>query len=119
MFPILFQLRRIAVSSQATSPGYGSPLGVPPFMGFLPPFPPMDYRLVGVTRDSFGVALAGCTLSLFRTIDNVLVNQAVSDGGGNYLFTNCSPGLAYYIVAYLAGSPDVAGTTVNTLFAAA
>lgn len=87
-------------------------------MGFLPPFPPADYRVVGVTRDSFGNVLPGCTVRLFKTSGDVKVAQTVSDGSGNYIFTNCAPGTAYYIVAYLAGSPDVAGTSVNTLFAA-
>jgi hypothetical protein len=38
-----------------------------------------------------------------------------SDGSGNYAFPNVTPQDAYYVVAYLAGSPDVSGTTLNTI----
>ena len=38
----------------------------------------------------------------------------VSDGGGNYSLS-VTPSNPQYCVAYLAGFPDVAGTTVNTL----
>lgn len=79
------------------------------------PSPGKLFAIAGVTKDSTGVALAACTVTLFRTGSNVQVDQVVSDGSGNYSFPNVSPGSSYYVVAYKAGAPDVAGTTVNTL----
>ncbi len=71
----------------------------------------------GVTRDSAGNALANCTVELFYTSTNALAATTQSDASGNYSFSIGSS-LACYIVAYLAGAPDVSGTTVNTLVAA-
>jgi hypothetical protein len=70
-------------------------------------------RIVGVSRDATGLALAGCTVHVFRTADDVLVASAVSDGSGNWTVYPNQRG-PYYFVEYLAGSPDVFGTTPNT-----
>ena|SRR6266704_3044924 len=75
------------------------------------------YKISGVTRDSLGNALGNCTVQLFYTATNILAAQTQSDASGNYAFS-IGPSQACYIVAYLPGSPDVAGTTVNTLVAA-
>jgi hypothetical protein len=74
-----------------------------------------QYVLAGVTKNSAGATLGGCTVRLFRTSDNLLMASTTSDGSGNYSFNVGDGTTAYYAVAYLAGSPDVAGTTVNTL----
>jgi len=74
-----------------------------------------NLRIVGVTRDSGGVALPAATVRLFRTIDNVFILTTTSDGSGNYTFDGVQQGFTYYVVAYLAGAPDTAGTTLNTL----
>jgi len=69
-----------------------------------------------VTRDAACTPLPFCTVHLFRTSDDVEVAQQVSDAAGNFDFTLFDDGtVQYYIVAYLAGAPDVAGTTLNTL----
>jgi hypothetical protein len=73
------------------------------------------YTVSGVTRDSVGNPLGSCTVHLFRSKDDTLVDQQVSDASGNYTFITANPADTYYVVAYLAGSPDVAGTSVNTL----
>lgn len=73
------------------------------------------FLLTGVTKNSAGAALGGCTVHLFRTSDNALIGATTSDGSGNYSFIVPNGVTSYYVVAYLAGSPDVAGTTVNTL----
>ena len=70
--------------------------------------------IVGVTRDSAGAPLGNCSVDLLRTVDDVRVAIAQSDTAGNFRFDVLSPG-PYYLVAYLAGAPDVAGTSVNTL----
>jgi hypothetical protein len=71
----------------------------------------------GVTKDSSGAALAGCTVRLFNTATNVLEQTAVSDASGNFSFV-VDPTQAYYVVSYKAGVPDVTGATVNTLVGA-
>lgn len=72
------------------------------------------WRIVGQTRDSAGAVLANCTVTLFRTYDDMPQKVTVSDADGNYSFP-VSPGSTYYCVAYKAGSPDVTGATVDTL----
>ena len=73
--------------------------------------------LAGISRDSTGAALGLCAIDLFASSD-LVVASTISDAAGNYSFVNPGTG-PFYIVAYKAGSPDVAGTTVNTLLPAA
>ena len=70
--------------------------------------------IAGVTKDSSGAALGGCTVNLFLTSTNQIVATVISDADGNYSFSVASSN-PYYAVSYKAGSPDVAGTTLNTL----
>lgn len=75
-----------------------------------------NFGVSGVTKDSTGAVLGNCTVKLFQTADDVMVAQTVSDASGNYtVMLGYSSFLFYYLVVYKAGSPDVAGTTVNTL----
>lgn len=71
-------------------------------------------KITGVTMDSTGAALGSCVVQLFRSSNDLLIEESTSDGSGNYSFTLPIAG-PFYIVAYKAGAPDVAGTTVNTL----
>ncbi len=72
----------------------------------------------GVTKDSTSTPLGSCTLHLFLTSDDSKIATTTSDGGGNYILTFSSLITGpFYIVAYKVGSPDVAGTTLNTLVA--
>lgn len=69
----------------------------------------------GITKDSTSTPLPFCTVQLFNTNDDTYIGEVTSDSVGAYSFTldgNVNP---KYAVAYLVGSPDVAGTTVNTL----
>jgi len=69
----------------------------------------------GITKDSAGVPLPFCAVHIFNTYNDTFIGEVVSNSLGEYEFTldgNVNP---KYCVAYLAGSPDVAGTTVNTL----
>lgn len=75
--------------------------------------PDVIQKITGVTRDSTGVALGNCVVQLFRTVNDVLVVETTSDANGNFAIT--AGGDGFYIVAYKVGSPDVAGTTLNTL----
>lgn len=99
-----------------TNMGAGWKLGMGPLEPRMhPPSPPTYLRIFGVTKDGTGTPLAGCTVHLLRTLDDTLADVVVSDGSGSYEFRSASLSTAYYIVAYLPGSPDRAGTTVNSL----
>lgn len=88
--------------------------GVGPSLWGALPLPAPTLRITGVTRDSTGATLASCVVQLFSTVNDRIVNETTSDGSGNYTFI-VGGSLTYYIVAYKAGAPDVAGTTANTL----
>jgi hypothetical protein len=103
----------------------GSGLGVPetPMPGQIVDFgrspvvpTPPNKVLSGVTRDASSNPLGFCTVKLFNTATDVLSQQTTSDASGNYSFV-CDGTQTWYIVTYLAGSPDLAGTTINTLTA--
>jgi len=72
------------------------------------------YKISGVTRDAAGNAVGNCIVDLFYTRDDVKAATVQSDDSGNFTFL-IGPNLQCYAVAYLAGSPDVFGTTINTL----
>lgn len=72
-------------------------------------------NVAGVTQDSTGAPLGSCIVQLFRTVDDALIAETISDASGHYSFPVQNDDALYYVVAYKAGGPDVAGTTVNTL----
>src|SRR4051812_39653099 len=76
-----------------------------------------NFQIVGTTLDAAGAPLAGCTVRLFRTGDDSLVATTSSDGAGAFQFVLSGNAGTFYVSAYKGGSPDVAGTTVNTLIA--
>ena len=70
----------------------------------------------GSCVDSGGTAVANAIVQGFRTSDDAYVGQDVTRLDGTYtLATDTAAGTQHYLVAYKPGSPDVAGTTVNTL----
>jgi len=79
-----------------------------------PQFSTSSLYITGVTRNSAGAALGGVTVDMFVSATDMFVTTTVSDGSGNYSIQVLVSG-PFYLVAYKAGSPDVAGTTVNTL----
>ena len=76
--------------------------------------PAQVFTIAGVTRNSAGAALGTCDVHLFRTDNDSEAAQLTSDANGVYSVASSSQ-ITHYAVAYKAGSPDVAGTTVNTL----
>lgn len=78
----------------------------------------IEVAISGITRNSGGAVLPNCAVHLFRTVDDLEIDQTTSDAVGYYEFRSAIPVERYYAVAYLAGAPDVAGTTVNTLVGA-
>lgn len=78
------------------------------------------FAFVGVTRDGTGAALGNCTVRSIRQRDIATngieseVSETVSDGSGNYtLYVGGND--PHQLVAYLAGSPDRAGVSANTV----
>ena len=70
----------------------------------------------GLAVDTSDAPLSGVNLQAFRTSDDAFAGYEVqSRTDGSYDLATNFPGVNHYIVAYLAGSPDRAGTTVNTL----
>lgn len=80
---------------------------------FRPPSKLTNFVVTGVTRDSNGQALGNCSLDLFDTGTDTLQARTTSDAFGNYTFQIGQNAGFFYVVAYKAGSPDVAGTSVN------
>lgn len=74
-----------------------------------------QWLISGVTKDGSGVALPGCTVVVYTTVDDMPRGSTVSDSSGNYSISVDGNAQTRYCVAYLAGSPDRAGTTVDTL----
>lgn len=70
--------------------------------------------ITGVTKDSSGNPLGGVTVQLFNSATGALVDTAISDSVGNYRLGDPN-NVNSFVVAYEAGSPDVAGTTKNNL----
>ena len=84
--------------------------------GILTPWHGITQRwgISGVTRDVNGTPIGNVICRLFLTSDNTLQDTATSDANGN--FSIYTPSTAsHYIVAYKTGTPDIEGTTVNTL----
>jgi len=71
-------------------------------------------EIVGVTRTSTGTVLASCSIDLFETGSDLVKASTVSAADGSFTISNPGTG-PFYLVAYKTGSPDVAGTTVNTV----
>jgi hypothetical protein len=70
----------------------------------------------GITKDSTGAILGSCVVELYNTRTDLPLEKVTSDAStGAYSFSSVGGGQTYYVVAYKAGAPDVAGTTVNTL----
>lgn len=70
----------------------------------------------GITKDSVGATVANAIVQGFVTSTDAYVGEVTSGEDGTYtLGTETIPGVQHYLVAYKAGSPDIAGTTVNTL----
>lgn len=77
------------------------------------------WALTGVTRDSTGAALGNCAVVVMETgrinVGGAAVDaMTTSDGSGNYSVELPNNG-AHSAFAYLVGSPNRAGVTLNTI----
>lgn len=96
-----------------TTPGLGHAFSQ--IQRFYVPFKqPARYPITGITRDSTGAALGNCTVEALETGTDLKIAMTVSNANGLYSL-DVEGDRSYYLVAYKAGSPDVSGTTVNTL----
>lgn len=75
---------------------------------------PPRYRIIGIVRDINLNPVSGVTVDLYETVTHLFRGSVISNAGGNYAF-EVTGGLAFRVDAYLPGSPDVFGTTLNTL----
>ena len=73
------------------------------------------FGVTGITRDQYGSILGGVTVKLFRTGNDEKLDQTVSDAAGLYLLNTPYYPETHYLLFYKAGSPDVFGSSVNTL----
>lgn len=109
-------------------PGTRSVYGLPAVANSLPSvrgfadgesgglFPPV-VQIAGVSRDSTGAILGGCTCTLFRVdgTDFIQEQRTISDPTtGAYVF-NVSPTAVYRVTFDLAGAPIRAGITLKSL----
>lgn len=91
-----------------------SPDGSPPPMWHL------ENRILtvsGTVVNGAGTVVSGATVKLFRADNDQKIAQTTSGADGTFVFWPMNNGVTYYVVAYLAGSPDIEGTTINTLIA--
>ena len=74
-----------------------------------------SYFISGQTIDANGVALPNVALDLYLSSNDLHISSAISDSQGYYQLPTPFTGVNHYVMAYLAGSPDVVGASVNTL----
>lgn len=98
-------------------PKYSQQRTVPGVIHALAPLPARIAMISGVTYSAVGVILGGCVVELYETATDLPLFKTTSDATtGAFTFTCARYAPAtHYMVAYKAGSPDVAGTTINTL----
>jgi hypothetical protein len=73
------------------------------------------YFIKGQVLNASAVPQTGVIVRGFRTSDNAYIGATTSDVNGNYMLPTPYSGVSHFIVAYEAGAPDIAGTTVNNL----
>jgi hypothetical protein len=72
--------------------------------------------LRGTCKDSGGTPVANAIVQAFVTATDAFAGEVQGNTDGTYtLGVEQGKSTAHYLVAYKAGSPDTAGTTVNTL----
>jgi len=92
------------------------PLEISPWI-FAPPVPGgANGRLGfnGFTRDASGGIIPGVTVKCMLTATDVKQSETVSDATGAFVVSTSEAG-GHYLLFYKTGTPDLSGTTVNTL----
>ena len=70
---------------------------------------------IGTTRDANGTLIGGVTCSLFHTSDRLWIMDTVSAADGSFFLQSPFAGDQHFIVFYKAGTPEIFGTTKQTL----
>lgn len=77
------------------------------------------FGIFGIVRDAYGTPVGGAIVKLFRTTGDLYkdekVDEGISDPLGNYFVSTPFYPDAHYIVVYKQGSPDIFGSSPNTL----
>lgn len=73
------------------------------------------WYLRGTCVDEIGNPLGGATVQAFVTAGDIFAGEIACDDRGVYEVPTPWSGSPHYLVAYYPGSPDKAGTSVNTL----
>lgn len=107
MAAIVFRL------SEARNKSSNMRLGQGPSWGGSIPLPASRWLLPCVTKDGTGTPIAGCTVDLFRTADDVKVDSLVSDGAGSCVFSVSRP--TTYYAAAVDPTGLLAGVTLGNL----
>lgn len=95
--------------------GVGPGKGIPAIVVGMLPLVPTVLLISGVTRDSTGAVLTSCTVTLYRTLDDAVMERVTSDAvTGAYSFRAIGLSESYYVMARNAAGP-VMGVTVDTL----
>jgi hypothetical protein len=71
--------------------------------------------VMGRCVDSGSTPVPNAVVQIFRTSTDEFQRETTADQSGYYEAGTDKVGEGHYLVAYKAGSPDIAGTTVNTL----
>ena len=71
----------------------------------------------GFTRDASGGVITGVTVKCMLTATDTKQSEAVSDADGVFVVSTAEAG-GHYLIFYKTGTPDISGTTVNTLLGA-
>ena len=59
----------------------------------------LNYARIGRTRNQYGAVIPGCTVDVFRSVDNVFLATTTSDAQGHYAVL-VAPGVEHFLVAY-------------------
>lgn len=71
--------------------------------------------IMGRCLDVSSNGVSGAIVQGFVTATDTYVRETTADSNGYYELGTEYPATNHYLVAYRAGAPDIAGTTVNTL----
>lgn len=73
-------------------------------------------RIKGTCVDNADTPVANAIVQGYVTATDAYVGEVTANTSGGYeLMTEQLTSVPHYLVAYKAGSPDIAGTTVNTI----
>lgn len=95
--------------------GFAPGKGIPAIVVGQIPLVPVRLLVSGVTKDSTGAVLGSCTVTLYRTLDDQVMERVTSDAiTGAYSFSAIGLSEQYYVAA-LNSAGTLAGITVNTI----